>query len=147
MVDGLPLHGGAQLLQTPHWSALYMETDDQGRVLLVALLAARKRKERRTQNSSGQGAGHASVLAVEVGGRFSLETSDFISELARARAPVRDSVDAETRRASLAAEMVRLVWLRCSEGVRSIVGDAMSSGRGWRPRLMGSGLPPCSPCF
>ena len=91
VVDGLPLHGGAQLaVDTTLVSTLHGDgrprkgaADRDG----VALLAARKRKERRYPEFLGARCrARLVVLAVEVGGRFSRETSDFISELARARA-------------------------------------------------------------
>ena len=137
VVDGLPLHGGAQLaVDTTLVSTFHGDgrprkgaADRDG----VALLASRKRKERRYPEFLGARCkAHLVVLAVEVGGRFPRVTSDFISELARARARWEIPL-IRKRRASLAVEMVRLVCLRCSEGIRSIsVGDARSSGRGWQ---------------
>ena len=53
----------------------------------AALLAARKRKEQSYPEFLGASyMARLVVLAVEVGGRFSRETSGFITELARARA-------------------------------------------------------------
>ena len=86
-LDGLPLHGGEQLaVDTTLVSTLHGKgrprmgaADRDG----VALLAATKRKERRYPEFLGARCrARLIVLAVEVGGRFSRETSDFISELA-----------------------------------------------------------------
>ena len=53
----------------------------------VALMAARKRKEQSYPEFLGvKCRARLVVLAVEVGGRFSRETSGFITELARVRA-------------------------------------------------------------
>ena len=53
----------------------------------VALMAASKRKEQSYREFLGARCrARLVVLAVEVGGRFSRETSGFITELARARA-------------------------------------------------------------
>ena len=91
VVDGLPLHGGAQLaVDTTLVSALHGDgrprrgaSERDG----VALLAARKRKEQTYPEFLGARCrARLVVLAVEVGGRFSRETSGFITELARARA-------------------------------------------------------------
>ena len=91
VVYGLPLHGGAQLVvDTTLVSALHCDgrprrgaADRDG----VALTVARKTKERRYPEFVGVRArARLVVLAVEVGGRFSPETSGFLTSLAKARA-------------------------------------------------------------
>ena len=97
VVDGLPLHGGAQLaVDTTVVSALHCDgtarrgaADRDG----VALEEARRREER-TYPELVQ-PGHRAklvVLACEVGGRWSLEAVSFIRHLAKARARAEPAV-------------------------------------------------------
>ena len=90
VVDGLPLHAGVQLaIDTTLVGALRGDgsarrgaADADG----VALVVARRRKERRYPELVGHGArSRVVVLGVEVGGRWSAETSGFVGALARAK--------------------------------------------------------------
>ena len=98
LADGLPLHGGgAELaIDTTMVSPLHRN----GKALRgaastpgAALRAARRRKELTYPELAGRG-GRARlvVLAAEVGGRWSAETAQFLSELASAK--VRDLPEA-----------------------------------------------------
>ena len=91
VVDGLPLYGGSQLAidttlvcalhgdGTPHAGA----ADTDGAVLF----RARRRKERRCPELVGPGSrARLVVLAVEVGGRWSPETRNFVAQLAKSKA-------------------------------------------------------------
>ena len=91
VVDGLPLHGGVQLaIDTTLVSAVKGDgsprrgaADRDG----VALANARRRKMRTYPELVGAGArARLVVLALEVGGRWSSEASNFVKLLARARA-------------------------------------------------------------
>ena len=104
VVDGLPLHGGSHAVDTTLVSAL--RGDGSARAGAdrrdgVALIAARRRKERRYPELVGRRArARLVVLAVEVGGRWSSETQNFLSLLAKARA--RDQNWLLRRRAEMA---------------------------------------------
>ena len=87
VVDGLPLHAGVQLaIDTTLVGALRGDgsarrgaADADG----VALVVAQRRKERRYPELVGSGArSRLVVLGVEVGGRWSAETSGFVGALA-----------------------------------------------------------------
>ena len=91
VADGLPLFGGAQLaIDTTVVSALHSDGRARPRAANtpgVALEAARRRKERQYPELVGPRArSRLVVFGVEVGGRWSRESQDFISQLARARA-------------------------------------------------------------
>ena len=105
VVDGLPLHGGSQFaVDTTLVSAL--RGDGSARAGAdrrdgVALIAARRRKERRYPELVGRRArARLVVRAVEVGGRWSSETQNFLSLLAKAKA--RDQNWLLRRRAEMA---------------------------------------------
>ena len=90
VVDGLPLHAGVQLaIDTTLVGALRGDaTARRGAAVTdgVALAAARRRKERRYPELVGPGArSRLVVLGVEVGGRFSAETTGFLGALAKAK--------------------------------------------------------------
>ena len=91
VADGLTLFRGAQLaIDTTMVSPLHCDGSARRRVADVdgaALEAARRRKERTYPELAGDG-GRARlvVLAAEVGGRWSTETAQFLSALAKARA-------------------------------------------------------------
>ena len=93
LADGLPLHGGAQLaIDTTMVSPLHRNGVALRRASSrpgVALKLARRRKELTYPKLAGDG-GRARlvVLAAQVGGRWSAETAQFLSELASAK--VRD---------------------------------------------------------
>ena len=89
IVDGLPLHSGAQLaVDTTLVCALHRDGTPVGRAAQqdgVVLQSARRRKERTYPELLGRRArSKLVVLAVEVGGRWS-ETRMFLSLLARAK--------------------------------------------------------------
>ena len=91
VADGLTLFRGAQLaIDTTMVSPLHRDGSARRRAADVdgaALEAARRRKERTYPELAGDG-GRARlvVLAAEVGGRWSTETAQFLSALAKARA-------------------------------------------------------------
>ena len=91
VVDGLPLHGVSQLavdttLVSPLRGDGLARAGAAGRDG-VTLTAARRRKERRNPELVGRRArAPLVVMAVEVGGRWSSETQNFLSLLARAKA-------------------------------------------------------------
>ena len=97
LADGLPLHGGAQLAIDTTMVSLLLRNGVALRGAAstpgVALKAARRRKELTYPEPAGHG-GRARlvVLAAEVGGRWSAETAQFLSELASAK--VRDLPEA-----------------------------------------------------
>ena len=74
---------------TPHWYALHRDGTPVGRAAQqdgVVLQSARRRKERTYPELLGRRArSKLVVLAVEVGGRWSEETTMFLSLLARAK--------------------------------------------------------------
>ena len=79
VVDGLPLFGGAQSNGTARRRA--------DRIDGVALWEARRRKERTYPELLGHNRrARLVVLGVEVGGRWSQETQQYVSQLARAKA-------------------------------------------------------------
>ena len=91
VVDGLPLFGGRQFaVDTTLVGALHCDgcprqkaADRDG----VAITAARKRKEDRyPELVGGRSRTRLVVLAGEVGGRWSAESSSFLSQLSTARA-------------------------------------------------------------
>ena len=89
VVDGLPLFRGAQIaVDTTLVCPLTREGRARPRCANVsgaAITAARRRKERRYPELSGDNArARLVVLAAEVGGRFSAETSQFLRGLASA---------------------------------------------------------------
>ena len=91
VVDGLPLHGGVQLaIDTTLVSAVKGDGSPQRGAADrdgVALANARRRKMRTYPELVGAGArARLVVLALEVGGRWSSEASNFVKLLARARA-------------------------------------------------------------
>ena len=91
VVDGLPLFCGAQLaVDTTLVCALHANGSARRGAAHtdgVALTAARRRKEATFPELVGRrGRARLVVLAVEVGGRWSLETQSFLSQLASAKA-------------------------------------------------------------
>ena len=91
MSDGLPLFGVAQLaVDTKVVSALHSDGRARPRAANtpgVALEAARRRKERRyAELVLPTALSRLVVFGVEVGGRWSQESQDLISQLARAHA-------------------------------------------------------------
>ena len=91
VADGLPLFGGAQLaVDTTVVCAMRSDGTARPRVAHtpgVALEAARRRKEGQYPELVGPRArSRLVVFGVEVGGRWSRESQNFISQLARARA-------------------------------------------------------------
>ena len=91
IAEGLPLFGGAQLaVDTTSVSALHCDGSARTRAATVdgiALQAARRRKERTYHEVVGpRSRAKLVVLAGEVGGRWSAETSTFLRLLAAARA-------------------------------------------------------------
>ena len=90
VVDGLPLFRGAQIaVDTTLVCPLTREGRARPRCANVsgaAIAAARRRKERRYPELSGDNArARLIVLAAEVGGRFSAETSQFLRGMASAK--------------------------------------------------------------
>ena len=110
VVDGLPLFGGAQLAVD---GTLVSAIRSNGtarrradRIDGVALWEARRRKELTYPELMGRNRrARLVVLGVEVGGRWSQEMQQFVSQLARAKARGEDLLDAETCRAGLAPEV------------------------------------------
>ena len=91
VADGLTLFRGAQLaIDTTMVSPLHRDGSARRRAAAVdgaALEAARRRKERTYPELAGDGGrGRLVVLAAEVGGRWSTQTAQFLSALAKARA-------------------------------------------------------------
>ena len=91
VADGLPLFGGAQLaIDTTHVCALRRDGNPTSHAAEedgAALRRARQRKERTYPELVGRRArARLVVLAVEVGGRWSEEARNFLSQLAKARA-------------------------------------------------------------
>ena len=91
VVDGLPLFGGCQVaIDTTLVSAMHCDgTPHDGAPNRdgVVLEAARRRKERRHPELVGpRSRACLVVLAVEVGGPWSAETSSFLAQLAKAKA-------------------------------------------------------------
>ena len=91
VVDGLPLHGGVQLaIDTTLVSAVKGNGSPQPGAADrdgAALVSAHRRKMRTYPELVGPGArAPLVVLALEVGGRWSLEASNFVKLLAKARA-------------------------------------------------------------
>ena len=148
VVDGLPLFGGAQLaIDTTLVSPVRQDgTPRRGAASRdgTALAEARRRKARTYPELDGQG-GRARllVLAGEVGGRWSSETSSFLTSLACAKAReapagMQGSAQAAWRRreattlscAAARAYALSLLELRVSPGadghvpnVHEVVGD------------------------
>ena len=90
VVDGLPLHGGAQLaVDTTLVCALHRDGRPRRRAAVedgVALTAARQRKEAMYPELVGRGArARLVVIGVEVGGRWAPETRHFLTQLARVK--------------------------------------------------------------
>ena len=108
VVDGLPLHGGAQLaVDTTLACALHRDGRPRRRAAVedgVALTAARRRKEAMYPELVGRLV-HVVVIGVEVGGRWAPETRHFLTQLARAK--VRDETPLMRRRVEQAR---RLRW-------------------------------------
>ena len=91
VADGLPLWGGVQLaVDTTLVSALRGDGNPRRGAATrdgVALSEARRDKERTYPELVGPGArARLVVLALEVGGRWSPEATDFVSQLAKAKA-------------------------------------------------------------
>ena len=90
VVDGLPLFGGRQLaIDATLVSVLHADGNERPRSAnedAVALVAARRRTER-TYLELVRPGGRARLVVVagEIGGRWSAETSAFVSQLAKAR--------------------------------------------------------------
>ena len=97
VVDGLPLFGGAQLaVDTTFVCALKSDGRPTTRAAVedgAKLARARMRKEATYPELVGRRTrARLVVLGVEVGGRFSVETQSFLSQLARAKAHGENSV-------------------------------------------------------
>ena len=90
VVDGLPLHGGAQLaMDTTLVYVLHRDGRPRRRAAVedgVALTAARRRIEAVYPELVGRGArARLVVIGVEVGGRWAPETRHFLTQLSRAK--------------------------------------------------------------
>ena len=127
VADGLPLFGGAQLaIDTTMVSPFHSDgTARRGAAQRkgVALTAARENKERTYLELAGEG-GRAKLVvwATEVGGRWSAETVQFVSELSWAK--VRDLPE---EMQSEAAEAWKRRWSRMLSCVaaKSFVGSLL----------------------
>ena len=138
-MDGLTLFDGAQLaIDTTLVSPLKRDGTARRRAADhngAALEEARRKKERTYPKLAGdRGLARLVVLAAEVGGRWSGETSNFLSALSKAKAEtapeaVRDQVRAAWLRrwrnllgcTAASAFATSLLEKRCSPGVSSTV--------------------------
>ena len=135
VADGLPLFGGAQLaIDTTVVSALHSDGRARPRAANtpgVALEAARRRKERRYRELVGPRArSKLVVFGVEVGGRWSRESQDFITQLARARA---------RREPPLLRRRAEQAWrIRWGSMVSCVVARAVADSMLGLPRALGA---------
>ena len=135
VVDGLPLHGGAQLaVDTTLVCALHADGRPRRGAAIqdgVALRAARRKKVATYPELVGpHSRAKLVVLGVEVGGRWSEETRTFLSRLAKARA--RTELPLMRRRAEQAWRMRWGSMLACAaaKAVASSLLDLLDSHGG-----------------
>ena len=127
IANGLPLWGGAQLaVDTTLVSPLTAAGAPRragGRTTGAALLAARRAKERTYPELCRSSRCRLTVLAIEVGGRWSAEAATFVRQLARCKAR---SAPPPSRAAAISAFTLRWSALLSFAAARSFAASLLS---------------------
>ena len=127
IANGLPLWGGAQLaVDTTLVSPLTAAGAPRragGRTTGAALLAARRAKERTYPELCRSSRCRLTVLAIEVGGRWSAEAATFVRQLARCEA---SSTPPPSRAAAISAFTLRWSALLSFAAARSFAASLLS---------------------